>query len=153
MAITLRPTRSSALSRAHPDVLQARWRIYAAAGKRVYMAYDSETAALLTIIVGSIPLYEFDDNDIATETAITSAVGTKHLARADCRVLGLYGTGRQARRHPDEEAPLGPGQQEAHLALRRFHMSLSEGRSIAANRATSTHVGIEITMPSQASST
>jgi ornithine cyclodeaminase/alanine dehydrogenase-like protein (mu-crystallin family) len=72
---------------------------YAAAGKRVYMAYDSETAALLTIIVGSIPLYEFDDNDIATETAITSAVGTKQLAREDCRVLGLYGTGRQARRH------------------------------------------------------
>jgi ornithine cyclodeaminase len=53
----------------------------------------------LTIIVGSIPLYDFDDNDIATETAITSAVGTKYLARADCRVLGLYGTGRQARRH------------------------------------------------------
>jgi ornithine cyclodeaminase/alanine dehydrogenase-like protein (mu-crystallin family) len=72
---------------------------YAAAGKRVYMAYDSETAALLTIIVGSIPLYDFDDNDIATETAITSAVGTKHLARENCRVLGLYGTGRQARRH------------------------------------------------------
>jgi ornithine cyclodeaminase len=63
------------------------------------MAYDSETAALLTIIVGCIPLYDFDDNDIATETAITSAVGTKHLAREDCRVLGLYGTGRQARRH------------------------------------------------------
>jgi len=72
---------------------------YAAADKRVYMAYDSESAALLTIIVGSIPLYDFDDNDIATETAITSAVGTKHLAREDCRVLGLYGTGRQARRH------------------------------------------------------
>jgi alanine dehydrogenase len=72
---------------------------YAAAGKRVYMAYDSETAALLTIIVGCIPLYDFDDNDIATETAITSAVGTKQLARGDCRVLGLYGTGRQARRH------------------------------------------------------
>jgi ornithine cyclodeaminase/alanine dehydrogenase-like protein (mu-crystallin family) len=72
---------------------------YAAAGKRVYMAYDSETAALLTIIVGSIPLYQFDDNDIATETAITSAVGTRRLARADCKVMGLYGTGRQARRH------------------------------------------------------
>jgi ornithine cyclodeaminase/alanine dehydrogenase-like protein (mu-crystallin family) len=72
---------------------------YAVAGKRVYIAYDSETAALLTIIVGSIPLYDFDDNDIATETAITSAVGTKYLARQDCRVLGLYGTGRQARRH------------------------------------------------------
>src|SRR5215471_18263467 len=72
---------------------------YAAAGKRIYIAYDSETAELLTIIVGSIPLYDFDDNDIATETAITSAVGTRHLARNDCKVLGLYGTGRQARRH------------------------------------------------------
>jgi alanine dehydrogenase len=72
---------------------------YAAAGKRVYMAYDSETAELLTIIVGSIPLYAFDNNDIATETAITSAVGTRHLARDDCRVMALYGTGRQARRH------------------------------------------------------
>jgi ornithine cyclodeaminase/alanine dehydrogenase-like protein (mu-crystallin family) len=72
---------------------------YAAAGKRVYMAYDSETAELLTVIIGSLPLYEFDDNDIATETAITSATGTKHLARQDCRVMGLYGTGRQARRH------------------------------------------------------
>src|SRR5438552_2259415 len=58
-----------------------------------------ETGKLLTIIVGSLPLYDFDDNDIATETAITSAVGTKHLARQDCRVMGLYGTGRQARRH------------------------------------------------------
>jgi ornithine cyclodeaminase/alanine dehydrogenase-like protein (mu-crystallin family) len=72
---------------------------YGAVGKRVYMAYDSETAELLTIIVGSLPFYEFDNNDIATETAITSAVGTKHLARENCRHLGLYGTGRQARRH------------------------------------------------------
>jgi ornithine cyclodeaminase/alanine dehydrogenase-like protein (mu-crystallin family) len=84
---------------------------YAAAGKRVYMAYDSETAALLAIIVGSIPLYDFDDNDIATETAITSAVGTKHLAREDCRVLGLYGTGRQARRHLKVMCTLRPIQE------------------------------------------
>ncbi len=72
---------------------------YAAAGKRVYLAYDSESAALLAVLVGCIPLYDFDDNDIATETAITSAVGTKQLARSDCKVMGLYGTGRQARRH------------------------------------------------------
>ena len=72
---------------------------YDAVGKRVYMAYDSETAELLTIIVGSLPLYDFEDNDFATETAITSAVGTKHLARKDCKIMGLYGTGRQARRH------------------------------------------------------
>jgi len=81
---------------------------YAAAGKRVYMAYDSETAELLTIIVGSIPLYDFDDNDIATETAITSAVGTKHLARQNCHTLGLYGTGRQARRHLKVTCTLRP---------------------------------------------
>jgi len=81
---------------------------YAAAGKRVYMAYDSETAELLTIIVGSIPLYDFDDNDIATETAITSAVGTKHLARQNCQTLGLYGTGRQARRHLKVACALRP---------------------------------------------
>jgi ornithine cyclodeaminase/alanine dehydrogenase-like protein (mu-crystallin family) len=72
---------------------------YAAAGKRVYIAYDTETAALLAIVAGSIPLYDFDDNDIATETAITSAVGTRQLAREECRVMALYGTGRQARRH------------------------------------------------------
>src|SRR5262249_12866795 len=67
---------------------------YAAAGKRVYLAYDSESAALLGVIIGCVPLYDFDDNDIATETAITSAVGTKQLARADCKVMGLYGSGR-----------------------------------------------------------
>jgi ornithine cyclodeaminase/alanine dehydrogenase-like protein (mu-crystallin family) len=32
-------------------------------------------------------------------TAATSAVATKHLARADARVLGVFGTGRQARAH------------------------------------------------------
>jgi alanine dehydrogenase len=74
---------------------------YEKAGKRVYVAYDSETAALKTIIVGSLPLFDFDSDEemFGTETSITSAVGTDILARADCRVLGLYGTGRQARRH------------------------------------------------------
>lgn len=74
---------------------------YAGAGKRVYVAYDSETAELLTVIVGSLPLFEFDSSEdmFATETALTGAVGTKYLARADARVMGLYGTGRQARRH------------------------------------------------------
>src|SRR5262249_13184589 len=71
---------------------------YERAGKRVYVAYDSETAELKTIIVGSLPLFDEPPEDwFGTETAITSAVGTDILARADCRVLGLYGTGRQAR--------------------------------------------------------
>ena len=74
---------------------------YERAGKRVYVAYDSETAELRTIIIGSLPLFAFDSNAelFGTETAITSAVGTDLLARDNCRVLGLYGTGRQARRH------------------------------------------------------
>src|SRR5947207_1227691 len=74
---------------------------YERAGKRVYVAYDSETAELKTIIVGSLPLFACDSQTemFGTETAITSAVGTDILARCDCAVLGLYGTGRQARRH------------------------------------------------------
>lgn len=76
---------------------------YAGAGRRVYVAYDSETAALKAIIVGSLPLFPFDaaDHAYGTETALTSAVGTDLLARADSKVLGLYGTGHQARRHLD----------------------------------------------------
>jgi alanine dehydrogenase len=73
---------------------------YEKAGKRVYVAYDSETAELKTIIVGSLPLFDEPAEDwFGTETPITGAVGTDILARPDCRVLGLYGTGRQARRH------------------------------------------------------
>jgi ornithine cyclodeaminase/alanine dehydrogenase-like protein (mu-crystallin family) len=73
---------------------------YERAGKRVYVAYDSETAELKTIIVGSLPLFDEPPEDrFGTETAITGAVGTDILARRDCRILGLYGTGRQARRH------------------------------------------------------
>src|SRR5215831_15780143 len=73
---------------------------YEKAGKRVYVTYDSETSALKTIIIGSLPLFDEPPQDwFGTETAITSAVGTDILARPDCRTLALYGTGRQARRH------------------------------------------------------
>jgi alanine dehydrogenase len=84
---------------------------YDRAGKRVYVAYDSETAELKTIIIGSLPLFEFDPDDelFGTETAVTSAVGTEILARGDCRRLGLYGTGRQARRHLVAMCAIRPG--------------------------------------------
>jgi hypothetical protein len=73
---------------------------YETAGRRVYVAYDGETAALMTIIVGSLPLFEESEaGSFVSETPITAADGTDLLARADCRVLGLYGTRRQARRH------------------------------------------------------
>jgi len=64
---------------------------YAHAGHRVYVVYNSESAELLALIVGSLPLFEFDGpmDHFATETSLTSAVGTKYLARSDARVMGL----------------------------------------------------------------
>jgi alanine dehydrogenase len=51
-------------------------------------------------VVGSLRLFDEPEEDwFGTETPITGAVGTDILARQDCRVLALYGTGRQARRH------------------------------------------------------
>lgn len=74
---------------------------YDAHPRRVYVAWDSEKADLLAIIVGSLPLVPFDRPGIdhGTETALTTAVGTRHMAREDARVMGLFGTGRLARRH------------------------------------------------------
>jgi alanine dehydrogenase len=74
---------------------------YTQAGKRVYVVYDSESAALRGIIVGSPPLFAFEpiEDSFGTETPCTSAVGTDMMALRNCTVLGLYGTGRQARRH------------------------------------------------------
>ncbi len=74
---------------------------YDAAARRVYVAFDSEAADVLAIVVGSLPIFPIDRAgvDFGSETAITSAVGTRHLARSDARRLGLFGTGRQARRH------------------------------------------------------
>jgi len=92
---------------------------YEQAGKRVYVAYDSETAALKTIIVGSLPLFEEPMEDWSgTETPITGAVGTDILARPDCRVLGLYGTGRQARRHLVTMCTIRPSIEEVRVFSR-----------------------------------
>jgi ornithine cyclodeaminase/alanine dehydrogenase-like protein (mu-crystallin family) len=92
---------------------------YAHAGKRVYVAYDSETAALKCIIVGSLPLFDEPPEDwFGTETSITSSVGTDILARPDCRVLGLYGTGRQARRHLMTMCTIRPSIEEVRVFSR-----------------------------------
>ena len=92
---------------------------YEKAGKRVYVAYDSETAELKAIIVGSLPLFEEPAEDwFGTETPITGAVGTDILARPDCRVLGLYGTGRQARRHLVTMCTIRPSIQEVQVFSR-----------------------------------
>src|SRR2546427_5878954 len=56
-------------------------------------------------------------------TAATSAVATKLLAREDARILGIFGTGRQARAHI-EVLPL----------VRRFERVLVCGREAGASR-------------------
>jgi ornithine cyclodeaminase len=92
---------------------------YEKAGKRVYVAYDSETADLKCIIVGSLPLFDEPETDwFGTETPITGAVGTDILARPDCRVLGLYGTGRQARRHLVTMCTIRPSIEEVRVYSR-----------------------------------
>jgi ornithine cyclodeaminase/alanine dehydrogenase-like protein (mu-crystallin family) len=92
---------------------------YEKAGKRVYVAYDSETAELKTIVVGSLPLFDEPPEDcFGTETPITGAVGTDILARPDCRVLGLYGTGRQARRHLVTMCTIRPSIEVVHVFSR-----------------------------------
>lgn len=92
---------------------------YEKAGKRVYVAYDSETAELKTIIVGSLPLFDEPPEDwFGTETPITGAVGTDILARPNCRTLGLYGTGRQARRHLVAMCTIRPSLEEVRVFSR-----------------------------------
>jgi ornithine cyclodeaminase/alanine dehydrogenase-like protein (mu-crystallin family) len=92
---------------------------YEKAGKRVYVAYDSETAELKCIVVGSLPLFDEPDEDwFGTETPITGAVGTDILARQDCRVLALYGTGRQARRHLVAMCTIRPSIEEVRVFSR-----------------------------------
>jgi ornithine cyclodeaminase/alanine dehydrogenase-like protein (mu-crystallin family) len=103
---------------------------YEKAGKRVYVAYDSETAELKTIIVGSLPLFDEPPEDwFGTETPITGAVGTDILARADCRILALYGTGRQARRHLVTMCTIRPSLEEV-----RVYSRSAENRASFVNR-------------------
>ena len=93
---------------------------YTHSGKRVYVVYDTETAALRGIIVGSPPLFGFEplEDSFGTETSCTSAVGADVLARRDCKVLGLYGTGRQARRHLITMCAIRPMIEEVRLYSR-----------------------------------
>lgn len=70
-------------------------------GYPVSVLYDALTAELRAILVGNPTSKEIPINHAATElrTAATSAVGTKALARADSKILGLFGAGNQARAH------------------------------------------------------
>jgi ornithine cyclodeaminase/alanine dehydrogenase-like protein (mu-crystallin family) len=103
---------------------------YAHVGKRVYVAYDSETSELKCIILGSLPRFDEPPGDwFGSETSLTGAVGTDLLARQDCRVLGLYGTGRQARRHLVTMCTIRPSIEEV-----RVHSRSSDNRAAFVER-------------------
>src|SRR5260370_18672244 len=57
---------------------------YDGAARRVYVAFDSEAADGLAIVVGSLPIFPIDRPgiDFCSETPITRPAGTPHLARA-----------------------------------------------------------------------
>src|SRR5947209_10904999 len=59
----------------------------------IYLLYDRKTSAIDAMIEAS---YLTD-----LRTAAASALATQLLARAETKVLGLFGTGRQARMHAE----------------------------------------------------
>ena len=69
-------------------------------------------------------------------TAATSAVATKVLACEDARVLGVFGTGRQARAHI-----------QVLRSIRRFEQVLVCGREPAAGRDFAQRMSSEINLP------
>jgi ornithine cyclodeaminase/alanine dehydrogenase-like protein (mu-crystallin family) len=69
-------------------------------------------------------------------TAATSAVATRFLAREDARVLGVFGTGRQARAHL-KVVPL----------VRRFERVLVCGRDSSQTREFAKSVSAELQLP------
>jgi ornithine cyclodeaminase/alanine dehydrogenase-like protein (mu-crystallin family) len=90
-----------------------------------YMLLDPRTAQPVLVV----PANYLTD----LRTAATSAVATKFLAREDARVLGVFGTGRQARAHI-QVMPL----------VRRFERVLVCGREAAASRDFAQRVSSEI---------
>lgn len=72
--------------------------VYEREGKPARVVYDSETAELRAIILGEMSGAEFPSKGVvAFPTALEMAAGTDTLAREDASVLGIFGSGRQAK--------------------------------------------------------
>jgi len=74
---------------------------YPRRGRPVLVLYDSDTAALKLILVGEMHSKElpYANSVVAMPTACASMIGTDLLARKDCRVAGIFGSGDQAKTH------------------------------------------------------
>jgi len=73
---------------------------YHGMGRPCVVLYDTKDASLKGILVGRFGLKEIEaTRPTPMRTAATSAVGTRHLARTNVRVLGLLGAGAEAKYH------------------------------------------------------
>jgi len=73
---------------------------YHGTGRPCVVLYDTENASLKGVLVGRFGLKEIEPTrPTPIRTAATSAVGTRHLARKDVKVLGLLGAGAEAKYH------------------------------------------------------
>lgn len=71
---------------------------YQREGKPARVIYDTTSAQLRAIILGEMSGAEFPSKGVmAFPTALEMAVGTDVLARDDASVLGIFGSGRQAK--------------------------------------------------------
>ena len=74
-------------------------------GAKLLTAFDSAaqrlqaTYVLLDPVTGKVRALMEANYLTDVRTAATSAVATRHMARRDAKVLGVFGTGRQARSH------------------------------------------------------
>lgn len=71
---------------------------YQREGKPARVIYDTASAQLRAVILGEMSGTEFPSKGVmAFPTALEMAVGTDVLARDDASVLGIFGSGRQAK--------------------------------------------------------
>jgi ornithine cyclodeaminase/alanine dehydrogenase-like protein (mu-crystallin family) len=69
-------------------------------GGPVTVLFDVNDASLMAILVGRFALKELPaERPTPIRTAATSAVGTRHLARQDSKILGILGAGGEAKYH------------------------------------------------------
>ena len=92
-----------------------------------YILLDSESGCAKLVI----PANYLTD----ARTAATSAVATKFLAREDAKVLGVFGTGRQARAHL-----------QILCCVRNFERALVTGKDAARTRQFAQHMERELGM-------
>lgn len=97
----------------HDDGIQT----YATRGRPVRVMFDSDNSELKAITVGELRVRELPEanNVVNVQTACSTAVGIKHLARQSSRVVGVLGSRAQAECQLTACKAVVPGLQEARV--------------------------------------